>query len=219
MKAQPFVSLLIVFFSIAGCTENTTRAQTTDLSKAARVGGPCEGCEAIYENTSPFTDLDWQLTLPGYEQAGPKLHISGTVYKRDGKTPAAGIVLYVYHTDLSGIYPVRGNEQGWGRRHGYIRGWLKTNEKGQYSIRTLRPGTYPNRGAAAHIHCILKEHELNEYYIGDFLFADDPLLTSQEKSPSTPGGNGVLTLEKKNGIFYCTRNIYLGKNVRNYPGE
>jgi len=109
------------------------------------------------------------------------MHISGTVYKADGITPAAGTVLYFYHTDQNGVYP-QGKETGWGRRHGYSRGWLKTNDNGQYSIKTLKPGAYPNRRAAAHIHCIIKEDNLNEYYVGDFLFEDDPLLSDADKS-------------------------------------
>jgi protocatechuate 3,4-dioxygenase beta subunit len=207
--------VLFVVMILAGCTESKTNAQT-QAAFQQRVGGPCEGCEAIYENKTPFSKLDWQLTLPGYNETGPKLHVSGVVYKADGKTPASGTILYFYHTDQKGIYP-EGNEKGWGKRHGYIRGWLKTNDNGQYSIKTLKPGAYPNRGAAAHIHCIVKEDVPNEYYIGDFLFEDDPLLSENEKTNQTvPGGNGVLKLQEKNGILYAERNIYLGKNVRNY---
>ena len=209
-----FLALLII---VAGCSENETNAQTQSTSSQQRVGGQCEGCEAIYENKTPFSQLDWQLTLPDYNNNGPKLHISGTVYKADGTTPAAGTVLYFYHTDQNGVYP-EGNGTGWGRRHGYIRGWLKTNDKGQYSIKTLKPAGYPNRGAAAHIHCIIKEDKLNEYYVGDFLFEDDPLLSDADKSNrNVPGGNGVLKLQERNGILFAERNIYLGKNVRNYP--
>lgn len=216
MKAN-FRTVLALCLVIAGCTGNTTNAQSENVSTGERVGGQCEGCEAIYENRTPFKDLGWEISLPGYDQKGPKLHVTGVVYKSDGKTPAAGTILYFYHTDQTGIYP-QGNETGWGKRHGYIRGWLKTNEKGQYSIKTLKPGAYPNRGAAAHIHCIVKEGNLNEYYIGDFLFDDDPLVTNRDKtSTTTPGGNGVLKLQEKGGILYATRDIYLGRNVRNYP--
>lgn len=217
MKANSFGLFFGLFITITGCTESKTNAQTRNNITQDRVGGQCEGCEAVYENSTPFTNLDWQLTLPDYNDKGPKLEVTGTVYKPDGKTPAAGIILYFYHTDQSGNYPP-GNEKGWGRRHGYIRGWLKTNATGQYSIRTLKPASYPNRQAAAHIHCIVKENNLNEYYIGDFLFDDDPLLSNEEKSGTkVQGGNGVLKLQEKNGILLGTRNIYLGKNISNYP--
>lgn len=208
---------MILLAAIVSCTENPTNAQTQNTSNRERVGGRCEGCEAIYENKTAFKDLSWQMTLPGYNEKGPKLHISGVVYKADGKTPAAGTVLYFYHTDQGGLYPP-GNETGWGQRHGYIRGWIKTNDKGEYSLKTLKPGAYPNRGAPAHIHCIVKEGNLNEYYVGDFLFDDDPLLSGEDKSnQSIPGGNGILKPKEKGGILYATRNIYLGRNVQNYP--
>lgn len=219
MKSKRSSVLLLFFFAIIGCTDNATNAQSQPAANGPRVGGQCEGCEAMYENKTPFKDLSSELTMPGYTGKGPRLHVSGVVYKADGKTPAAGTILYFYHTDQGGIYP-EGNETGWGKRHGYIRGWLKTNERGGYTIKTLKPGAYPNRGAAAHIHCIVKEDNVNEYYIGDFLFADDPLLSESDKSSTTiPGGNGVLKPQQKNGILYAERDIFLGKNVTNYPSR
>lgn len=219
MRVNQFVFAVLLLITIEGCSDSKINAQTNNISQEGRVGGKCEGCDAIYENTTPFNALDWQLTLPGYNDRNRRLHISGTVYQADGKTPAGGIILYVYHTDQSGNYPRKGNETGWGQRHGYIRGWLKTNSQGQYSIRTTKPGSYPGGGAAAHIHCIVKEDKLNEYYIGDFLFDDDPLLTSRERSTQTPGGSGVLKLQQRNGISSGVRNIYLGKYIRNYPSS
>jgi protocatechuate 3,4-dioxygenase beta subunit len=79
------------------------------------VGGPCEGCEAVHESPVPFAQLSWTDTLPDFNEPGLKLKVSGTVYKWDGKTPAAGVVLYVYHTNQKGVYPKRGDETGWGR--------------------------------------------------------------------------------------------------------
>ena len=50
------------------------------------------------------------------------------------------------------------------------------------------------------------------------LFDDDPLLRKEDKSnPNVPGGNGVLRLQEKNGVLHATRNIYLGRNIQNYP--
>jgi protocatechuate 3,4-dioxygenase beta subunit len=189
-------------------------------SSQQQVGGRCEGCEAIYESKMPFNALNEVDTLPIFNEPGPKLVVSGTVYKSDGKTPAPGVVLYVYHTDLVGKYRVVGNETGWAKRHGSIRGWMKTNVLGQYKFYTVRPASYSKTGPPAHIHITVKEPDKNEYWIDEFHFDDDPFLMAEERKRfQNRGGNGVLQLEEKDGIYYGERNIYLGKNVPGYPSE
>lgn len=144
--------------------------------------------------------------------------ISGTVYKSNGKTPAPGVVLYVYQTDQTGQYRKKGNETGWGARHGSIRGWMKTNEKGEYRFYTIRPAAYSKTGPPAHIHITVKEPHKNEYYIDDFEFEDDPFLTTAyRKELRNRGGSGILKLKEKDGVFYGKRDITLGMNVRDYP--
>lgn len=91
------------------------------------------------------------------------------------------MVLYVYHTDQTGHYSKKGNETGLGKRHGYIRGWLKTNEHGGFKFYTLKPASYPQSKIPAHIHPTVKEPGINEYYIDDFLFDDDVFLTAEER--------------------------------------
>ncbi|MEO7801666.1 MAG: hypothetical protein ABIR81_06690 [Ginsengibacter sp.] len=182
-----------------------------------KVGGACEGCEAVYESPIPFNKLKSDITLPDYNDAGPKLEVSGVVYKVDGKTPAGNVVVYVYHTDQKGIYAKKGDEKGWGKRHGYIRGWLKTNAKGEYCFRTLRPASYPNSTNPQHIHITIKEPGKNEYWIDEFEFADDPLRNKEKVNSKPVGGNGILTIENENGIQKGKRNIILGLNVQDYP--
>ncbi|HZH95776.1 MAG TPA: hypothetical protein VEY06_07825, partial [Flavisolibacter sp.] len=64
--------------------------------------------------------------------------------------------------------------------HGYNRGFLKTNNKGEYEINTIKPAPYPARIEPAHIHCIVKSAEQKRcYYIADFVFTGDELLTPQ----------------------------------------
>ena len=161
-----------------------------------RVGGPCEGCEAVFEYGSK--KLSWIDTLPDFKEPGPKLEISGTVYQADGKTPARDVILYIYHTDQNGVYPQKGSETGWAKRHGYLRGWIKTNADGRYKFYTLRPASYPNTRAPKHIHPVIKEPNKNEYYVDEYLFADDPYLDEKEKtSQQKRGGSGIITLTKK----------------------
>lgn len=203
----------LYMLSLSACTQ-VSDSKMKDRSPA--IGGNCEGCEAIYETKVPFEKLSWIDTLPDFFTKGPQLEVSGVVLKKDG-TPAAGVIVYAYHTDQTGRYPTKGNETGWGRRHGYIRGWVKTNGNGQYKFLTLRPGAYPSGGNPEHIHLTVKEPDKNEYWIDDIQFDDDKYLTSElRRRQQNRGGNGIAVVKKKDAILYAERNIYLGKNIPHY---
>jgi protocatechuate 3,4-dioxygenase beta subunit len=203
--------------AIAACTQSTPNNVNQPAKGDKNVGSSCEGCEAIYETPTPFELLKASDTLADFNSAGPKLVVSGTIYQRDGKTPAPGVVMYFYHTDQAGIYPTKGNEQGWEKRHGYLRGWIKTDKNGHYEFYTLIPASYPNSTNPKHIHAIIKENGKTAYWIDDFLFANDPLLPKEERNRRKPiGGNGVLVTNQKDGTWYAERNIILGLNVDNY---
>jgi protocatechuate 3,4-dioxygenase beta subunit len=215
---KTFLVLLLAITSLQSCAQNSAAVKNEAGANDKKAGGRCEGCEAIYECLVPFNQLNEVDTLPGFTDKGPKIEISGVIYKADGKTPAPGVVLYVYHTDQKGIYPTKGDEKGWAKRHGYIRGWIKTNSKGEYKIYTLVPASYPNSNNPKHIHPTIKEPGISEYWIDEFVFADDPLLPDSERNRTKPvGGNGVLTTEMKDGMLRATRNITLGLNVEGYP--
>jgi protocatechuate 3,4-dioxygenase, beta subunit len=217
MRIPALVFFALLLFTSSSCSQKDDKV--TEKPKYENVGGMCEGCEAIHESPIPFDELSWIDTLPDFSEGGPKLEISGVVYKKDGVTPAPGVVLYLYHTDQNGYYSKKGNETGWGKRHGYIRGWLKTNDKGEYKFYTLRPAPYPNSGFAAHIHTIIKEPDKNEYWIEDYVFDDDPFVNdAYRKKESKRCGSGILKLtDAGNGLFTGKRDLILGKNIENYP--
>ena len=116
MKFIYLIPLLLLQFW--GCAQGSSQKSDPVKTGKQRVGGSCEGCEAIYESKIPFESLSPILNLRGYDGKGPKLEISGIVYKQDGKTPAPNVVIYVYHTDLDGNYSNPTGEKGWGKRHG-----------------------------------------------------------------------------------------------------
>lgn len=212
MKNILVVNCWLLIVSLPACSQNR------------HIGGGCEGCEAIYENTTPFDQLKALVWLPDWHQdSSRRLAVNGVVFKADGKTPAPGVILYIYHTDQTGVYPSRGDEKGWGRRHGYLRGWMKTNEKGEYKFFTRRPAAYPGRTDPAHIHIIIKEPDKNEYWIDEFVFDDDPLLTPERrKKLEDRGGSGILMIPpyyRGKQSQKAERNIYLGRNIPGYPGS
>lgn len=200
-----FIPLLTL--TLFACGQNSTTNSSTPES--------CDSCKAYEEyGQKRLTHID---TLSEFAESEPKILLTGNVYKKDGETPAKNVIIYIYHTDRGGIYPKRGNETGFARQHGYLRGWVKTNHKGEYAFYTFRPGAYPSRGAPEHVHVTIKEPNKTEYYIDDFFFEDDPLLTDRFKnSLSERGGSGVVSLKRSGDLYIAKRDIILGKNIPNY---
>lgn len=180
-----------------------------------KVGGPCEGCEAIYEyGDKKLMPVD---TLPLYNENEPKLKISGVVYKKDGKTPASDVIIYIYQTNRAGIYQTKGNERGWARRHGFVRGWTKTGTNGEYTFFTFRPAGYPGRPDPEHIHVTVKEPDKNEYYVDAIVFDDDPRLTKKEREgQGNRGGSGIVKPRKAGSLYEISHDIILGMNIPDY---
>jgi protocatechuate 3,4-dioxygenase, beta subunit len=223
MKNLFFLLVSVSLLPLNSCTQNTLQKKKQEH----KVGGNCEGCEAIYESPVPFEQLSNMVWLPDWKEKenhpdkpGTKLAVNGIVYKPDG-TPAAGVIIYIYHTDQTGVYPAKGDEKGWAKRHGYLRGWMKTNEKGEYKFFTLRPAPYPGGNNPAHIHVTIKEPGKNEYWIDEYVFDDDPLLTAQERAHmQNRGGSGILKILPYyvgKSMLKSERHIYLGKNIPDYP--
>jgi protocatechuate 3,4-dioxygenase beta subunit len=207
--------IIVILSSNLACSQNSSKKTTQ--TNYTNVGGSCEGCEAIHESPVPFDSLKNMSWLPDWNSRGRKLAVNGIVYKADG-TPAPNVILYIYHTDQTGIYPHKGDEKGWGQRHGYLRGWMRTNEKGEYKFFTLRPAAYPGRKDPEHIHITIKEPDKNEYWIDEYLFDDDPLLTDkQKKNCEDRGGSGILKVKDVGNMLKAERQIYLGKNIPDYP--
>ncbi len=201
-----FPSLL---FGASKCSSNpgVTAAQ-------GKVGGGCDGCELIYEGLPE--NLSWTTKLNPAAEPGEAMEIRGIIYQKDGKTPQPNVILYVYHTDAAGYYSPAPN-QTHGRRHGHLRGWMKTNAKGEYQFTSIRPAPYPNRPFPAHIHPIIKEPDKNEYWMDEYVFDDDPLLTAAERAKvQNRCGSGIIHLAKQNGVWMGRRDIILGLNVPNY---
>ena len=209
------VKALVLLTCLIFCT-SCTHSQSKTENKPRLVGGPCEGCEAIFEHgDSQVSATD---TLPDFQDQGIKIKVTGTVFLPDGQTPAKDVLLYIYHTNQNGEYPTRGGEKGWEKRHGYIRGWAKTNKDGRYSFYTLKPGVYPDRTSPAHIHLTVLEPDGKYYWLDEYHFEGDPLLTEREINPQQPRGGtkGLLSIKKENDLWVGKRDIILGKNIADY---
>ncbi len=206
-------SIITLFLTIL--LSPCTRAQTWNEGNVKLVGGPCEGCEAIFEyGNKELHSID---TLPDFNNEGLKIKVTGTLYQKDGKTPAEGVILYIYHTDQNGIYATKGGETGWAKRHGYIRGWIKTGEDGKYTFYTLKPGRYPGGSTPAHIHPTILEPNGKYYWLNSYHFEGDILVEKGIYSAAPRGGSlGTLTLRKEGNLWVGERDFILGKNIPDY---
>jgi protocatechuate 3,4-dioxygenase beta subunit len=215
---------IILFFLLAnflpGCngqTRNSTSTTTSTENKNKPVGGGCDGCELMYIGMpKEIKPVD---TSAGWTEKGQKLLVTGTVFRKDGKTPAPNVIIYYWHTDNTGYYSTGTGMDKNAKRHGRIRGWVKTDENGKYSIYTIRPAPYPNEAIPAHIHTSIKEPTIdNEYYIDEFVFDDDKLLKGEKrKALENRGGSGILRVLLTDSLQIAEHNIFLGLNIPNYP--
>lgn len=154
-------------------------------------------------------NLDWRTQITKADEPGEPLVMSGTIYEEDGRTPARGVLLFVYHTDAQGYYnrpknvlPAR------------LRGWMRTGADGRYEFRTIRPAPYPGHTIPAHIHTTVSRHDYPEYWIDSYWFDGDPFIT-KEKLATLSGRGGfnpvVGLLYGKDKIWYGRRDIRLEK--------
>lgn len=121
-------------------------------------------------------------TLSDPKEPGEPLHVTGRVFAPDGTTPAAGVLLYVYHTDAKGHY------NRWPGSAPRLKGWMKTGADGRYEYRTVRPGAYPGGRTAAHVHTQMWGAGVPPQYGSDLLFEGDPHLTEEERRRSAASG-------------------------------
>ena len=170
------------------------------------LGGPCEGCEWVFDGMPRSPGSQARIAPAG--EPGVPLIIDGRVTTSRG-SPAAGVVIYAYHTDLRGIYPPGAN------RHGSLRAWVRTDAQGNYRFDTIRPGAYPSRDVAEHVHLHVIEPGVGTYYIDNLEFADEPLNT--RRPGAGRGGQGLIQPTRRDDVWHARRDIVLGRNIPGYP--
>ena len=111
-------------------------------------------------------------------EPGAPMRVTGVVFQPDGATPAAGVILYAYHTDAAGLY---GRTPKADPR---IQGWVRTDEAGRFELITIRPAPYPGGQTKAHIHIQLWGPGVPPQVGPPVFFADDPRLQESVRQDS-----------------------------------
>ncbi len=200
-------SLAAIAFPFLINCKSDTLAQKSDSElslikkNAIPIGGEWSGAIDAPDNVS------WKTVLAKATDEGEPMIISGTVFLADGKKPAPNTLIYLYHTDMYGIYGKRGEH-----KHGKFRGWMLTDAKGKYEFRSIRPASYPNTTFAAHVHMTLTGKNFKEDWIDSILFEGDRFISQREREMAGKRGgfNPILKLEKgAGGILRGVRDIQL----------
>jgi protocatechuate 3,4-dioxygenase beta subunit len=168
----------------------------------------CEGCDGAYER--PSTSMDWRARIAAPDEPGDRLQITGTLLQADRRTPAPGVIIYAYHTDAAGLYSRGTPETEWSRRHGLLRGWIRTGQDGRYAFDTIKPTPYPNQRFPAHVHLTVLEPGKRPYWIDDIVFSGEFGVTeAYRRERENRGGNGIVALTRRNGTWLARRDIVL----------
>lgn len=142
-------------------------------------------------------------------EPGERLVVTGRVLGADGRTPLAGVALYVYQTDKDGIYSKPVNSSSTPR----LRAHMRTDAEGRYEYSTIKPGSYPNSRNPAHIHYEVNAPGFKER-IFEIVFEDDPLVDARIRESAARAGSGfsIRTLTRDaQGVLRCTQDIQLMK--------
>lgn len=109
-------------------------------------------------------------------ERGTPLVVHGRVLQSDGVKPAAGVIVFAYQTDATGVYNVRGVS-------GYrLRGWAKSDAQGRFEFQTIRPASYPTGRNPAHIHITIEGPGLQRRWTKDVMFLDDPFVNDDPRA-------------------------------------
>lgn len=164
-------------------------------------------CETTNDILGPFyrpgAPNRSDLTFEGL--SGNRIEIKGKVFKSDCITPLKDVLVEIWHCNTKGEYDNESEEF----KHRAV--W-KTNEKGEYSFKTILPGKYLN-GALyrpSHVHFRVTEKDSKElvsqiYFMGDPHIKKDPWASSEKAKHRTL----LITPEDILGNLTITFDIYL----------
>ena len=172
----------------------------------------CEGCEAVGERDP--ASLPSMLRLASLDEPGDRMLLSGRVLAADSDAPVAGVIIYAHHTDAKGNYADGTPETEWSRRHGRLRGWVRTDAEGRYAFDTIKPAPYGDVNEPAHVHLFRNEASYPPRYIDDVVFEGEIGVTPAYRArQGLRGGDGVIRLSREpEGRWLARRDIRLERH-------
>jgi protocatechuate 3,4-dioxygenase beta subunit len=138
----------------------------------------------------PNAPLRTNINPPGY--SGKLFHLSGTIFKEDGKTPFRTAVVEIWQCDSDKVYDNTSDDYRY-------RGTQKVDEKGRYHFTTCHPVPYAadskgERYRPAHIHMRISGDGQQDL-VTQVYFKDDPYLEKDRYAGSPKAVNRILPIQ------------------------
>ncbi len=156
------------------------------------------------------------IELAKASEAGEHIVITGRILAPDCKTPVAGAMVDVWQCNAKGAYDIAHPDEKIAPANYNLRGQTKTNEKGEFVLKTVRPGRYnippglpgleKNAGQLrpAHIHLtvihpIFVPLTTQLYFKGDSQLKGDPWAKHSKMLVGMKGSQGSIELVLASG--------------------
>jgi protocatechuate 3,4-dioxygenase beta subunit len=143
-------------------------------------------------------------------EPGIPLQISGMVVEPDGRTPAEGVVVHAYHRDQRGFdFGLNDRELTTWR----LQGWVRTDARGRFEFRTIRPAPDHLGREGAHVHFTVESAKFGRQWAPTVFFSDDPRVTAKMREQSAAAGEfgWVRDITVANGVQRIDVKIRLKK--------
>jgi protocatechuate 3,4-dioxygenase beta subunit len=180
-RKAPSLAVVVTLLALPVLARDPTRVAPNDAPSAGDVAPPSE--------------------------PGERLEVSGVVYAVDGRSPVARASVYVYQTDARGYYRP---DDAMGNRNPRLMALLRTDDRGRYSYRTIRPGSYPGTRVPKHIHYEVTA-DGHGTRIFEIVFDDDPYMNAQVRADAARPGSfyALQSVRKTGGIGRVTQDVVL----------
>lgn len=122
---------------------------------------------------------------------GEVMHLSGTVFQKDGKTPLANTLIEAWQCDEYEVYDNTSDDY-------LYRGAVKTGADGKYTFKTIVPVPYKISDTSwrpAHIHLRISSGEYQDL-ITQLYFKGDPYIAKDASASSPTSLSRILTTKK-----------------------
>lgn len=147
-----------------------------------------------------------EVAMVGEGEPGTPLVVRGSVVDAQGK-PVAGALVYAYHTDKKGWYSDRAGHftgDGGDFAHARLFAYVKTDGRGEFLLRTIRPAGYPRSTLPEHIHWQVFVGQ-QPAGVGEVWFDDDARLTKEMRERA---GRAVVVgkpVKEGNGVAIAAK--------------